>query len=212
MITVIREFGYKNPGEFFAKCYFFRQVCDIMNGDGVNTKIFNRLFSSHQGIGLLFACAQLYSVAMFVQIGFASTNTVLSGPENSFLTETYQITSFTVSLCSSVLSTIITYVFYLLFGKWRNDIKIFGSAKYSCVLMWLSAADIGLSCASVALSFQSVKSFGQYLFPAFKAGMTLFGMYCLWSKRPNQANKEMLYFGACDSMVCVGNNVPESRA
>ena len=214
MFVTIKEFGHGNPalpGVLFSKCYFFRQVCDIINGDGASTKIFNWLFERNEGFGLLFTCVQLYSVAMFVQLGFATTSTVLSGPENSLLTETYQITSFTVSLCSSVLGTIITFVFFTLFGKWRDDIMIFGSAKYSCVLMVLYAADILLSCVSIILSFQSVKSAGQSIFPFFKCGMTLFGGYCLYSKRPNQASKDMLYFGECDSTVCVGNKiVPET--
>jgi hypothetical protein len=201
-----------------------------MNGDGVNTKIFNWLFSFHQGLGLLFVSMQFYTVAMFVQLGFATTNTVLSGPENSSLTEATQVTSFYVSLFSALLSTLITFVFFTLFGKWRHGILIFGSAKYSCVLMWLSVANIGLSCAAVILSFQSVAatdaattaavaaaaetagaaqpkpepSIGQYISPIFKSGMTLFSIYCLWSKRPSQAGNYMLYFGACDSQVCVG--------
>ena len=237
MIVVVRQYGYTAPDEFFSKCYFFRQVCDIMNGDGVNTKIFNWLFSTNQRLGLLFVSMQLYTVSMFVQLGFATTNTVLSGIGNSLLTETAQVTSFYVSLCSAVLSTLITYVFFLLFAKWRHDIKIFGSAKYSCVLMWLFAANVGLSCAAVILSFQSVAendtianaaaaaaakaageapptrnvSYGQYIFPVINSGMTLFNFYCLWSKRPSQAGNDMLYFGACDSQVCVGKPEPESK-
>lgn len=210
MIIVVRQFD-SSPSEFFPRCYFFRQVCDIMNGDGVNTKIFNWLFSCHQSLGLLFVSMQLYTLAMFVQLGFATTSTVLSGPENSLLTETTQVTSFFVSLFSAILSTLITYVFFLLFAKWRHTIMIFGSAKYSCVLMWLSAANIGLSCAAVTLSFQSATSVGQYIFPIFKTGMTLFSIYCLWSKRPNQAGHDMLYLGACDSNVCTGKPVTESK-
>jgi hypothetical protein len=103
--------------------------------------------------------------------------------------------------------------------------------------MWLSAANVGLSCAALILSFQSVAdadatanaaaaaaakaagaapptrnlSFGQYIFPLIKSGMTLFSVYCLWSKRPSQAGNDMLYFGACDSHVCVGKPEPESK-
>jgi hypothetical protein len=208
MIVTIRQ-GAK-PGELFSKCYFFRQVCDILNGDGVNTKIFNWLLDRHQSIGLFFVSIQQYSVALFVQLGFATTNTVLSSIDNSLLTETYQVTSFTLSLISAILGTLITFVFFCLFGKWRNDIVIFGNAKYSCVLMLLTAADIGLACASVYLAFQAVTSNAQYVFPAFKLGMTGYNIYCLWDKRPSKEGKDMLYFGACDSTVCVGNVPPKS--
>jgi hypothetical protein len=202
-----RTKGSISSTELFNNCYFFRQVCDIVNGDGITSQIFDWLFKRNARAALLFACMQLYSVAMFVQLGFATTNTVLSGEYNSLLTHTSQITTFKVSLASACLSTIITFCFFLMFSKWRYDIKIFANAKYSFVLSLLLFTETSLACASLVLSFQNMTpGLRNYIFPILKVGLTAFGAYCIWLHRPNADSKDMLYFGRCDSAVCTGKN------
>jgi hypothetical protein len=211
MFDVNQLFRFSNsPSELFSRCYFYRQVCDIINGDGFFSKVFHWMLNCN-ALGalfaLLFACMQLYTVAMFIQGGFAFSNTVLSGESNSLLTENSEVTSFKVSLASATLSTFITYVFFLLFVKWRYRFVIFRNAKYSCVLLLFSCIEILLSLSSIVLGWFSLEiTPQQYVFLLIKAGLLLFNVHCLWRHRPCGDSDDMLYFGTCDSKVCVAQN------
>ncbi len=211
MFDVLTLFRFSNnPSELFFRCYFYRQVCDIINGDGFFSKVFHWMLNCNAlGVvgamfALLFACMQLYTVSMFVQGGFAFSNTVLSGESNSLLTENSEVTSFKVSLASATLSTFITYVFFLMFVKWRHRFVIFRNAKYSCVLLLFSCIDIVLSVSSIVLGWFSLEiTPQQHVFLLVKAGLLLFNVHCLWKHRPCGDGEGMLYFGNCDSNVCV---------
>ena len=179
----------------FTKCFSFRQVCDVVNGDGTNAKIFNLLYSCHPVMGILWASSQTYLSSFIIQLGFVFNLSIFAGAEGSFMTSTDEVSSLHLSIASACIGVFITFIFFLLFLKWGSRITILTDARYSwfvCVLMF---ADFFVSLASLILQFRNVRTgWGGYIFPVLKCVLVLNGLYCIVAHRPNQGGKALLFF------------------
>ena len=197
----------KDHDNFFRHLYFYRQFWDLVCSKGHLRNFFIKLFRCNPYISFVFACFFQYTVSNLIQLGFALFSALFGGEDNSLLTETSEIISFEVSMASSVLSTMNTFVFYVMFLKWRDRIKIIKDAKYSCAIFLLQLVDFALSVVAIILAFknlvQSRSIWWLYVFPSFKILLTLFQMVTMFKQGPWQEGDDMLYFAACDSKACV---------
>jgi hypothetical protein len=191
----------------FRHCYFYRQFWDLVCSKGHLRNFFLKLFRCNPYMGICFACCFQYSVSNFIQLGFALLSALFGGERDSLLTETSEITSFEVSMASSVLSIMNTFIFYFMFRKWSDRIKIIKDAKYSCAIFLLQLVDFALSVVAIILAIkilvESHAVWWLYIFPVFKILLTMDTCISLYEHRPSREGDDMLYFAACDSKVCV---------
>jgi hypothetical protein len=188
----------------FRHCYFYRQFWDLVCSKGHLRNFFLKLFRCNPYISFVFACFFQYSVSNFIQLGFALLSALFGGERDSLLTETSEITSFEVSMASSVLNT---FIFYFMFRKWSDRIKVIKDAKYSCAIFLFQLVDFALSVVAIILAikilFESHAVWWLYIFPFFKILLTMNTCISLYEHRPCREGDDMLYFAACDSKVCV---------
>jgi hypothetical protein len=196
----------KDHDLLFRHCYYYRQFWDLVSSEGFLRNFFMKLFRCNPFISYVFACIFQYSVSNTIQLGFALLS-ALFGQDDSLLVETSEILSFEVSMASSVLSTMNTCVFYFMFLKWRDSIKIVKDAKYSCAIFLLQLVDVVLSvvaiCLAVLILVQSRSIWYLYVFPILKSLLTANKIISLYEHRPCRDGDDMLYFATCDSKVCV---------
>lgn len=178
----------------FTRCYCFRQVCDVINGDGTNTKIFNLLFSCHPAMGILWASSQTYLSSLIVQLGFVCNLAVFAGAEGSFMTSTDEVSSLHLSIASASIGVFMTWLFFLLFHKCGSRITIMTDARYTWFVCLLMIADFFVSLASLTLQFRNITTGGAYIFPVLKCVLVLNGLYSIFAHRPNQGGRPLLNF------------------
>jgi len=198
-ILIIKSLGrtHQMPSSrhLFLKSFYFRQVCDTING-----KVFNFLESCCCGFpGLLYASyIPSYLFTMLVQLGFATQSTVLSGESRSLLTDYREVSAFELTLGSALCTAINTFLTFLLFLKWRNDMVNFGDAKYTIVLFGLNLTDVIYSMTALGCTFAvAPRDFSGLFFPICKVFLTAITLFSLWTHRPVQfgnKEKETLYF------------------
>jgi hypothetical protein len=174
------------------------------------------LFSCSPCVAVAFAAYFQHSVSNMIQLGFSLLSALLGGEDGSLLTEKSEISSFEVSMASSVLSTFNTCILYFMFLKWKDFILIITDAKYSCAIFFLQLCDFVLSVVAITLSFkilvESRSDWWLYIFPSLKILLTLNTIYDLFKHRPSREGGDMLYFAACDSKVCAGETGPQASA
>jgi hypothetical protein len=191
----------------FRHCYFYRQFWDLVCSKGHLRNFFLKLFRCNPYMGNCFACCFQYSVSNFIQLGFALLSALFGGERDSLLTETSEITSFEVSMASSVVSIMNTFIFYVMFRKWGDRIKIIKDAKYSCAIFLLQLVDFALSVVAIILAIkilvESHAVWWLYIFPIFKILLTIGTCISLYEHRPCRQGDDMLHFAACDSKACV---------
>jgi hypothetical protein len=189
-------------------CFFHRQFWELLwLSKGHLNNFVVKLFRWNSYIGVGFACFFQYTVSNLIQLGFAVFSALYAGEDNSLLVDTSEILSFEVSVASSVLSTMNTCVFFFMFLKWRDSIKIIEKAKYSCAIFLLQLVDVVLSVVAISLAFyslvQSRSIWYLFVFPVLKSLLTANKIISLYEHRPCRDGDDMLYFATCDSKVCV---------
>jgi hypothetical protein len=168
VIRIIRN--NQGANELFDSCYFMRQLCDIANGDGINTKVFRHLSSCSEGLALVYAALQTFVLDMFVNLGFVATNAVLRGPIASILTFRTRM-SFISSVLSVSFNALNSAVFFFLFHRFGKNVKNFGDAQWSLTIFVLVSLEVLSATGSLTVAFYALNenpNFAGSIFPCLK--------------------------------------------